>query len=269
MSTIRVVQIPLLLCLLGGLRAAEKPAILAVFAHPDDEQSVSALLARYAKLGHAVYLATITSGQKGVRPHAGIPAGDKLGAAREEETRCACKAMGIREPFLLGFQDLEISTPPATDQVRDRLRQIIEQVKPAVVITWGPDGLTGHPDHRAASNLATEAFQQRAALAHRPRKLYYFAVPESRFTRPAPPFERRPPGVVNDAFVTTEIDVRAELEMARKALECHKTQYTPSDMQVMHDLGAKHLEGKIFLRLALSDVPRRSSRERDIFEGLQ
>ena len=88
----------LLICLAAWpALAAEKPAILAVFAHPDDETTVSPLLARYAKAGHPVYLATITSGQKGVRPHAGIAAGDQLGAAREKELRYAASALGVRE----------------------------------------------------------------------------------------------------------------------------------------------------------------------------
>ena len=262
-------RILLFLSLLSALPAAEKPAILAIFAHPDDEQTVGGLLAKYAKAGHPVYLATITSGQKGATKHAGIPAGEKLGAAREEETRCAAKALGIRDPILLGFEDQGISAAPAADQARDRLREIIDQVKPAVVITWGPDGATGHADHRAASSLATEAFQQRRSLAHRPRKLYYVAWPESRFTKPVPPFERRPPGLVADEFITTEVNARAEMQAAREALACHKTQYTPAQAQAMHEISAKTMEGRIYLRLALSDVRRRAARERDIFEGLR
>jgi LmbE family N-acetylglucosaminyl deacetylase len=257
------------LACLRPLAGADRPTLLAIFAHPDDEQTVSPLLARYARAGHPVYLAIITSGQKGATPHAGIPAGDQLGAAREQEARCACKQLGIREPLLLGFQDQGISTPPATDQVVARLREIMNQVKPAVIITWGPDGFTGHPDHRAASNLVTEAFQQRAALGHRPRKLYYFAAPESQFLKPPPPFDRRPARTVGDAFITTDVDTRAELEAARKSLECHKTQYRPEQIPVMHDLQAKTAEGRVFLRLALSDLPRPKARERDIFEGLK
>ncbi len=251
------------------LAAAQKPAILAVFAHPDDETTVGPLLARYAKASHPVYLATITSGQKGVTPHGGIPAGKELGAAREKELRCACQALGIHEPFLLQFQDQGISVPPAMDKIRARLREIIDEVKPAVVITWGPERLTGHPDHRAASNLATEVFQQRARLAHRPRKLYYVAWPESRFVNPPPPFDRRPPGTVADVFVTTEVDGSKHLEPARKALQCHKTQYQPAQMEAMFNLTAKAQEGKIFLRLALTDLPRPSGRERDILEGIR
>lgn len=258
-----------LAALLEACLAADKPVLLAVFAHPDDEQTVGHLLARYVKAGHAVYLATITSGQKGATAHAGIPAGDALAAAREEEARCACRALGLPEPFLLKFQDQGISMPPAADQVVARLREIFAQVKPAVVITWGPDGFTGHADHRAASNLVTEVFQQQAALAHRPRKLYYVAVPESRLQKPPPPFDRRPARTVADGFVTTEVDARSELEAVRKALECHKTQYTPQQSQMMHELAAKTLDGRVFLRLALSDLPRSRGRERDVFEGLR
>jgi LmbE family N-acetylglucosaminyl deacetylase len=238
--------------------------ILAIFAHPDDEQTVGHLLARYAKEGHQVYLATITSGQKGVRPHAGVPAGEALGKVREEEARCACKELGIHEPFLLGFQDQGISTPPEQAQVVERLRKIIDQVKPEVVITWGPDGVTGHADHRAASNLATEVFQNQGALVWKPRKLYYVAWPESRFTRTVPPFTaQRPPRLVADSMITTEIDARAGLEAARRALACHKTQYTPEEMKNMSAIVAETMQGRVYLRLALPPARK----ERDLFEG--
>jgi len=253
----------------GMLAAADKPAILAVFGHPDDEQMVSGALARYAKAGHPVYLAIITSGQKGVRPHAGIPAGEALARVREQESRCACKEMGIREPFLLGFQDQGISTAAEMDQVVARLREIFDRVKPAVVITWGPDGLSGHPDHRAASNLATQVFQQQSALGHKPSRLYYVAIPESRFLPPPPGWAERPPRTVADVWVTTEIDARAEHEAARRALDCHKTQFDAESFQRMHLLRDKILDGRVFLRLALGTVRAGRARERDLFEGLK
>jgi LmbE family N-acetylglucosaminyl deacetylase len=248
--------------------AAEKPGVLAIFAHPDDEQTVAPILARYAQAGHPAHLVTITSGQKGVRPHAGISAGEALAKAREQEARCACQALGIHEPFLLGFQDQGISTPPEMAQVVERLRKIIDEVKPAVVITWGPDGITGHPDHRAASNLATEAFQQRRALGWKPRKLYYVAWHESRWTKPVPPFKQMP-RLVHDAFLTTEIDGKAHLEAARKSLECHKTQYTPEEMKQMFAIQSEVMDGRVYLRLALGERPAPRTRERDIFEGLR
>jgi LmbE family N-acetylglucosaminyl deacetylase len=248
-------------------RPAGHPRILCVFAHPDDETSVGPLLARYAQEGRLVYLACITSGQKGTA-HTRIPAGRRLGAVREREMRCACKALGIHEPFLLGFEDQGISRQPAMDQILARLRQIVNQVKPAAIITLGPDGLTGHPDHRAVSNLTTQVFEQRRFLRWKPRKLYYVAWPESLFRGRTLPFTGIPPGVVADAFITTEVDCRAGLAAARRALGCHATQFPPERAQMIHRFSEKNLGGRVFLRLALSDLPCPAARERDIFEGL-
>jgi LmbE family N-acetylglucosaminyl deacetylase len=82
----------------GPRAAAQQPArtLLAVFAHPDDEQVISPLLARYAREGVRVHLAIATDGQKGVREHAGIAAGDALATARAAEARCACEKLGHR-----------------------------------------------------------------------------------------------------------------------------------------------------------------------------
>lgn len=240
--------------------------ILAVFAHPDDETSVGPLLARYADEGHAVYLALVTSGQIG-DSHTDIPRGERLGAVREEEARCASLALGIRPPLLLGFMDGAVSDRQTLPKVRERLRQVIDEIKPEVVITWGPDGLTGHPDHRAVSSVVTELFQQRSGASHAPRKLYYVAYPESRFQN-LPESAAQVAGqlgLVADQWITTRIDGSGFLELAHRAIRCHKTQWPPEMMETMRELSATLLEGTVYLRLALADgtAPRL---EEDLFE---
>jgi LmbE family N-acetylglucosaminyl deacetylase len=255
----------LFLILSAALAAADKPALLAVFAHPDDETTVGPLLARYAAEGHPVWLVSMTSGQKGVTPHGGIPAGDQLGKAREAELRCSASALGIREPILLGYQDQGISLPPEMEAIAGKLREIINRTKPDVILTWGPDGLTGHPDHRAASSIATQVFQQQALLEWKPKKLYYVAWPESRFARPVPPFIR--PGAIRytaDRFLTTRVDGRRHLDTARAAIQCHKTQWTPERMKDMDALNREGLGGNIYLRLALP--PSGAARETGVFD---
>ena len=85
------------LFLFSSTLAASGP-VLAVFAHPDDESAtIATLLSRYAKEGHDVYLIVVTSGQVG-DSNTDIPRGDQLGAAREKESRCSCKALGIHDP---------------------------------------------------------------------------------------------------------------------------------------------------------------------------
>jgi LmbE family N-acetylglucosaminyl deacetylase len=95
--------------------------------------------------GVKVYLVVLTSGQDGVTAHAKIPAGAQLGAVREAESRAACKAYGIEEPFLFGEQDGSLASMQHNDHIIHRLEEIIQTVQPSVIITFGPDGITGTP----------------------------------------------------------------------------------------------------------------------------
>ena len=248
-----------------------KHSVLAVFAHPDDETSAGPLLARAAAEGHDGYLVSITSGQKGFRKHFNMPAGDELGAVREEELRSAARALGIHEPYLMGFQDQGIFTHAAAEEVAARLREIIEETKADVLLTWGPDGITGHQDHRMASNIASVVFGQQSRLGHKPRKLYFIVFPESRFAGDADPLKRgRLFLTVSDEFVTTEVDCRGYLAPALAAIQCHKTQWRAERMSEVHGMYERVFEGRAYLRLAMSRVPARGEgRESSIFEGLE
>jgi LmbE family N-acetylglucosaminyl deacetylase len=246
-----------------------KPAALAILAHPDDETLIGPLIARYAHKGHDFHIVSITSGQKGVRPHYGLAAGDELGSIREEELRCSCRALGAREPFLLSFQDQGIGTPAAIDQVAGRLRAIINQTCPDVIITWGPEGLTGHIDHCLASDVATLVFERPSLLEYRPRKLYYITFPESRFRENPDPMNRRKPiFFVGDEFITTEVDCREFMARGDAAIDCHNTQWRPERKQELKNMYAAFFGGRVWLRLALSSVGYPVEHERCIFERL-
>ncbi len=237
----------------------DKRTILAVFAHPDDESTVGAALAKYAAAGHEVYLAILTSGQAG-NANTDIPKGPKLGQAREAEARCAAKALGIHEPLLLGFQDGATTSAQTQNEIARKLVEIFDQVRPDVVITWGPDGLTGHPDHRVASNLATQVFQDPAQLQAHPGKLYYVAWPA----------ELAPKGMraVDERYITTTIDAGDYRDPAAAAIRCHKTQWSPERMDQMIGMGKDLLGGKIRLRLALSNSAN-PAHEDDILTDLR
>jgi LmbE family N-acetylglucosaminyl deacetylase len=247
----------------------KKQSILAVFAHPDDETSVGPLLAKQAAEGHEVYLVSITSGQKGVA-HTDIPPGEQLGSIREGELRCAAEQLGIHAPFLFRFQDQGISDPVVMEKAAEGLRAVINQTKPEVLITFSPGGVTGHPDHIAAAEITTQVFQQQGLLGHKPQKLYYVAFPESRLQKVSDPLNgRRSLHTVSDCFITTEIDCRAFLEKAYAAIQCHETQFPPERMAWLREMFSKILEGRVFLRLALSTTPFPRERETSLFEGLE
>src|SRR5262245_31665393 len=128
--------------------------LLAVLAHPDDESlGVGGTLAKYAAEGIDVFLLTATRGGSGrfrghrldEPPHPG-PLG--LAAIREAELRAAASMLGIREVVVLDYPDQRLDAGDASEIVT-RLATELRRIRPDVVITFGPDGAYGHPDHIA------------------------------------------------------------------------------------------------------------------------
>jgi LmbE family N-acetylglucosaminyl deacetylase len=211
------------------------PVLLAVFAHPDDESTVSAVLAKYAAAGVRVYLATATDGRLGVAPHAGTTAGDSLATARAEESKCTTDKLGINPPILFGLYDqlkMGEGLRPHMEQLaelRTRVTKLFEELQPDAVITWGPSGWTGHPDHRLVSSVVTEVFQSRTW--QKPSQLYYPAVP----TGKVPANNPIPLATVDERFLTVKVPVaQADYDKSKAGWLCHRTQYTPEQVEQLH-----------------------------------
>ena len=120
----------------GVKQDSRAPVLLAVFAHPDDESTVSAVLAKYAAAGVRVHLATATDGRLGVAPHAGTTAGDSLAALRTEEQKCTNEKLGIQPPILFGLHDqlkMGEGLRPHMEQLaelRSRVTKLFEELQP-------------------------------------------------------------------------------------------------------------------------------------------
>src|SRR4051812_24992613 len=133
--------------------------ILAVFAHPDDERVIGPLLSKLAREGRETHLVIATDGSKGVRDYAHIPAGPELASARTKEATCAATRLGVRKLHLLGLPDGGLASFEVLGRLRTSLAAIIDSVKPAVIITFGPEGGTGHPDHRLVGNVTSQIIE--------------------------------------------------------------------------------------------------------------
>ncbi|MER3554028.1 MAG: PIG-L domain-containing protein [Meiothermus sp.] len=170
---------------------AELPSLLAVFAHPDDEAfPTGGTLAHYARLGHRVYLACATRGEVGQLkdPSLAPPDGSPLdmAALRTGELEASCKALGIEPPIFLGYRDsgrkdrLRKDDPQALYnadlwEVEAKIREVIAQVRPKVLITFDSHGGYGHPDHLVIHRAATAAFYSSGHLPDPPQRLFYSA----------------------------------------------------------------------------------------------
>jgi LmbE family N-acetylglucosaminyl deacetylase len=209
--------------------------LLAVFPHPDDESVVAPILARYAREGHDVYVVYGTDGQRGVRPHFQIPPGMTLGEVRRREAECASRELGIKAPIFLGFDDGslgEFSNSPGRvlRELQDALEKVFEDLNPDAVITWGPDGGYGHPDHRLMQDVVTQIVQ--SSRTH--YGLYYFGISRESMQGTSGPFS----GFLatNARYLTVQVPFQdADLAAARRSFRCHQSQFTED---TLHDLDA-------------------------------
>jgi LmbE family N-acetylglucosaminyl deacetylase len=219
--------------------------VLAVFAHADDERVIAPLLAKLAREGRETHLVIATDGAKGIRDFAGIPAGAELAAARAKEAQCAADRLGVRRLHLLGLPDAGLASFDALGKLRTALVAIVDSLRPAVIITFGPEGGTGHPDHRLVGDVMTEIVQRDARYTS--LDLLYASLPTERL-RTAPPAR---PGVAGmaEALLTVRVPFEErDLAAQREEYACHKTQYTPAEMDSVNRYLAHAFNGMVWLR---------------------
>jgi N-acetylglucosamine malate deacetylase 2 len=82
---------------------------------------------------------------------------------------------GARPPIFLGYRDREVSHANA-DELIAKIAEVMAAITPDVVITFGPMGLSGHPDHVAVHHATVAAFQRYRHLTTPPPRLYYKAL---------------------------------------------------------------------------------------------
>jgi LmbE family N-acetylglucosaminyl deacetylase len=233
--------------------------ILLVFAHPDDETSaVGGTTARYTSRGYTVDLVTATGGEKGTRLD--VPDGVETATVRRAEQRAATRITGVRDIYRLGYIDAELEKADF-NEVTAKVLEVMEKVRPEVVITFGPDGISGHPDHVTIGKAATDAFDKASGKDGGPRKLYYVALPESAFSeadRGGEVFPRP------DEEITTVIDISDFLETKLRALEQYRSQEDARWLvEMFRQAGKMSWAGREYFYLA---YPRTPAKEAGFFE---
>jgi LmbE family N-acetylglucosaminyl deacetylase len=137
------------------------PRILGLFAHPDDEVfCAGGTFAKYVAGGADAVIVSATRGEMGQIRDSSIASRATLGAVREQELRNACAALGVQRVEFLDHLDSTL-TEVGRAALAAELTTIIDDVKPDIVITFGPDGAYGHPDHITIGDAATDAFSAR------------------------------------------------------------------------------------------------------------
>jgi LmbE family N-acetylglucosaminyl deacetylase len=138
--------------------------VLGIWAHPDDETLLSGgLMAAAREAGQRVVCVTATLGERGTDDPLHWPP-ERLRRVRRQELRASLAALGVDEHVCLELPDGGCARQPARSIVR-RLGCIIDAVRPDTIITFGPDGMTGHEDHQTVSRWVSDAHTRTATTA--------------------------------------------------------------------------------------------------------
>jgi len=227
--------------------------LLLIFAHPDDEAfGCAGLMAAASEAGAHVTLICATRGELGDSSIPNLDEPEILGAVREEELRAAAAAVGVFDVRLLDYRDSGMPGSPANDHPRAlanaseevlaaRLVVAIRQLRPATVVTFGPDGIYGHADHLVVHRAAVAAVGLAADPAYRPElgpawqtaALYFSSVPRDELlamleqrgnpTNGMPPEMKDRMGTPREE-IDTWLDVSPWAERKRQAMLAHLTQ---------------------------------------------
>ena len=148
--------------MITSTHVADLGTIVGIWAHPDDEAYLSGgLMAMARDNGQRVVCVTATRGELGTPDPVAWPP-DRLAAERTRELARCLAVLGVREHHWLGYGDGECAGADA-DTAAAQLSDLVGDVRPDTVLTFGPDGITGHLDHRTVSAWTGVAFDRAAS----------------------------------------------------------------------------------------------------------
>jgi LmbE family N-acetylglucosaminyl deacetylase len=262
--------------------------LMCVLAHPDDESlGVGGTLAKYASEGIEIELVTATRGERGwAGPAEDNPGLDGLGQIRTAELLAAARVLGLKQVSFLNYIDGDLDQAQPAEAI-GKIVAHLRRFRPHVVLTFGPDGAYGHPDHIAISQFTTAAIVAAAQPAytdlqhlppHAVSKLYYLTISQTRAKEYIAMFGdlgmdvdgvRRQGVAWNDWAITTWIDTAAHWQKVWQAIECHRSQISPELLAGMTEAQRRSLASVEMYYRVFSLVNSGRAMESDLFEGLR
>ncbi|MGZ8630047.1 MAG: PIG-L deacetylase family protein [Actinomycetota bacterium] len=259
-----------------------RKVLAAVVAHPDDDTfGCAGTVALHADdPDFRFVLIHLTSGEAGPIADPDLATRETLGILREEEDRRSWVALG-RSPDrheFFRYPDHRIEEQ-AFEELVERVATVLEEERPHVVITFGPDGITGHPDHITTGKAATEAFRRvrERSAGDGFRRLLHQAIPQSMLDEwnrrlvasgkdPMDPTQLYQPRGVPDERVGVLIDCMPVVDRKLAALEEHRTQ--AGDREDMHEEERRMALASESHVIAWPERPPAAPVLADVFEGL-
>ncbi|HUF05965.1 MAG TPA: PIG-L family deacetylase [Candidatus Binatia bacterium] len=268
-------------------------SLMVVVAHPGDEAfGFGGAIATAAAEGAYVVVVCVTRGwfdsRLTVAPP--LPGGKNrdvkldainwrnLDTVREDELRRSVAVLGVRVVRMLDYAEGELEQADF-DHLVGRIVEPIRMHRPEVILSFGPDGITGDPDHVVLSRAVTAAYAHAAEplsyeddleedqVAWRAAKLYQLVVPPAALAAIG---ERAPAegyGSAVESTVDVELGELAQLKLA--AISRHVSQ--TGSVGAFHDWGTEVRDRFLateHYRLAASALPIAVGGERSLFEGL-
>lgn len=197
-----------------------KNSIFGIFAHPDDEAfGPAGTLLKLKEEGYDIHLILLTDGEAGMN----IDNVPDLAATRYKEWQTAAKLLGAQSHHALHYPDGALDTV-SSDELFAKARTIIETTLASYnepvelsLLTFEPNGLTGHRDHIVASQLVSHLAQELSATS-----VWYFCLNKTQAPLESTAYYE--PRARQDDYITDQIDVSAYVDTIYSLIDTHHSQ---------------------------------------------
>ncbi len=193
------------------------PRVLVVVAHPDDESfGLGAVIDRLTSSGAEVRVLCYTRGEASTVNETGA----SLHSIREGELRRAGAVLGVSSVDLLDYGDGRLAATPETELAGQVLQALTRHPSDGLLV-FDQTGITGHPDHQAATKAAVRAASSRSlpVLAWALPQ----AVADQLRAETGHPFSGQPPGRL-------DISLPVDRSTQRRAAAEHASQAAPTSV---------------------------------------
>lgn len=190
--------------------------IVAIFAHPDDEAFGPAGTIYKLAQENQVYLLCATKGEAGEN-HSGRDH-KRMDEVRANELKASAKILGVKEVFFLGFKDGTLSNSLYHD-LAAKIEEKLEKLRPEMLLTYEPRGVSGHVDHIVVSLVTTFVFYRLPFV----KTLWQYCISEKQSQWMDDYFIYFPPGY-KESEIDKVVDVEPVWEKKRAAMLAHESQ---------------------------------------------
>ena len=215
------------------------PRLIAFIPHPDDESySFGGTIALLARAGWECFIECASYGERGKRHDGGALTTNAVAEVREAELEASCQALGALPPVFWGLPDGEMRLHKGE---HERIERLVSKLQPQLLLTLGPDGAYGHPDHTALHRWVSETW----AVLPAPKPALLFQVfPEGLFL---PQYEKclrmmgDPPQPPREAIGSNtwhyEVDIAGVRELKMSSIAAHRSQLPGGESESIFPAG--------------------------------